>query len=129
MVDPTNPGKNRVRMTVLLATQLTDALKLSDCLVYPNPTIGAAKFTFSLNRAALVSVKIFTIAGRLVRVLPPAPCGFDYNQLEWDGLDKDGQPLANGVYLYKLDARVTESSSAVAQSASASFRDKFIVHR
>ena len=129
MVDPTNPGKNRVRMTVLLQTQLTDALKLTDCLVYPNPTPRAAKFTFSLNRAALVSVKIFTIAGRLVRVLPPAPCGFDYNQLEWDGLDKDGQPLANGVYLYKLDARVTESSSAVAQSASTSFRDKFVVHR
>jgi hypothetical protein len=129
MVDPTNPGQNRTRVTVLLKTQLTDALKLSDCLVYPNPTTGSAKFTFSLNRAALVSVKIFTIAGRLVRVLPPAPCGFDYNQLEWDGLDKDGQPLANGVYLYKLDARVTESSSAVAQSASTSFRDKFIVHR
>jgi len=130
MVDPTNPGKNRARVTVLLQTQLTDALKLTDCLVYPNPitTTRPVKFTFSLNRAALVSVKIFTISGRLVRVLPPAPCGFDYNQLEWDGLDKDGQPLANGVYLYKLDARVTESS-AVAQSASHSFRDKFIVHR
>ena len=104
MVDPTNPGRNRARVTVLLATQLSDALKLTDCLVYPNPTTGAAKFTFGLNRAALVSVKIFTIAGRLVRVLPPAPCGFDYNQLEWDGLDKDGQPLANGVYLYELQA-------------------------
>jgi hypothetical protein len=129
MVDPTNPGQNRMRVTVLLRTQLSDALKLADCLVYPNPMIGAAKFTFSLNRAALVSVKVFTISGRLVRVLPPVPCGFDYNQLEWDGLDKDGQPLANGVYLYKLDARVTESSSAGAQSASASFRDKFIVYR
>ncbi len=129
MVDPTSPSRNRTRVMVLLQTQLNDALKLTDCLVYPNPTTGPAKFTFGLNRAALVSVKIFTIAGRLVRVLPPAPCGFDYNQLEWDGLDKDGQPLANGVYLYKLDARVTELSSAGAQSASASFRDKFIVHR
>jgi len=129
MVDPTNPGRNRTRVTVLLQTQLDDALKLTDCLVYPNPTAGAAKFTFGLNRAALVSVKIFTIAGRLVRMLPPAPCGFDYNQLEWDGLDKDGQPLANGVYLYKLDARVTELSSAGAQSASASFRDKFVIYR
>ncbi len=129
MVDPTSPGRNRARVMVLLQTQLTDALKLTDCLVYPNPTTGPAKFTFSLNRAALVSVKVFTIAGRLVRVLPSAPCGFDYNQLEWDGLDKDGQPLANGVYLYKLDARVTELSSAGAQSASASFRDKFVIYR
>jgi hypothetical protein len=128
MVDPTSPGQNRTRLTVLLEAQREDDLKLTDCLVYPNPTGGAAKFTFSLSRAAMVSVKVFTIAGRLVRLLPPAPCGFDYNQLEWDGLDKDGQPLANGVYLYKLDARATESSSG-GQSASAAFRDKFIVHR
>ena len=129
MVDPTMPGSNRSRVTVLLQTRLDDALKLTDCLVWPNPTAGAAKFTFGLSRAALVSVKIFTIAGRLVRVLPPAPCGFDYNQLEWDGLDKDGQPLANGVYLYKLDARAAGTSSGGAQSASASFRDKFIIYR
>jgi hypothetical protein len=43
-------------------------------------------------------------------------------------LDKDGQPLANGVYLYKLDALATESSGG-SQSTSASFRGKFIVHR
>jgi flagellar hook assembly protein FlgD len=128
MVDPTNPGQNRTRVTAVLETQLNDALKLTNCLVYPNPTSGAAKFTFSISRAAMVSVKIYTIAGRLVRVLGPAPCGFDYNQLEWDGLDKDGQPLANGVYLYKLDALATESSGG-SQSASAAFRDKFIVHR
>jgi flagellar hook assembly protein FlgD len=128
MVDPTSPGQHLARVTVLLATQLDDALKLTDCLVFPNPTRGAAKFTFSLSRAAMVSVKIYTIAGRLVRVLPAAPCGFDYNQLEWDGLDKDGQQLANGVYLYKLDALATESSGG-SQSATASFRDKFIVHK
>jgi len=129
VVDPTNPGQNRTRVTVLLQAQLTHTLELTDCLVYPNPTTGPARFTFELNRSALVSVKVFTVAGRLVRVLQPAPCGFGYNQLEWDGLDKDGQPLANGVYLYKLDARVTEASSAGSQSASASYRDKFLVHR
>jgi len=128
MVDPTSPGQNRARVTVLLETQLDDALKLTDCLVYPNPTMGPAKFTFSLSRAAMVSVKIYTIAGRLVRVLPPVSCGYDYNQLEWDGLDKDGQPLANGVYLYKLDAQASESASG-GQSASASFRDKFVIYR
>jgi len=128
MVDPTNPGSNRARVNVTLATRRDTAdLELSDCLVYPSPTTGAAKFTFSLSRAALVSVKVFTIAGRLVRVLPPVPCGFDYNQIEWDGLDKDGQPLANGVYLYKLDARATGASPR--DNRSASFRDKLIVHR
>jgi hypothetical protein len=128
MVDPTNPGPHRTRVTVMLATQRdTAAVKLTDCLVYPNPTSGPARFTFLLTRAATVSVKIFTIAGRLVRVLPAVACGFDYNQIEWDGRDKDGQPLANGVYLYKLDAQAIGATAADRRSAS--FRDKFIVHR
>jgi hypothetical protein len=128
MVDPTNPGPHRTRVTVMLATQRdTAAVKFTDCLVYPNPTSGAAKFTFCLTRAASVSVKIYTIAGRLVRVLPAVACGFDYNQIEWDGLDKDGQALANGVYLYKLDAQAIGSTAVDRRSAS--FRDKFIVYR
>ncbi|MBN2465759.1 hypothetical protein JXD38_09105, partial [candidate division WOR-3 bacterium] len=128
MVDPTNPGQHRTRLTVMLATQRdTAAVKLTDCLVFPNPTGGPARFTFSLTRAASVSVKIFTIAGRLVRVLPAVACGFDYNQIEWDGRDKDGQTLANGVYLYKLDAQAIGATAA--ERRSASFRDKFIVHR
>jgi flagellar hook assembly protein FlgD len=84
-------------------------------------------FTFCLTRAATVSVKVFTIAGRLVRVLPQVACGFDYNQIGWDGLDKDGQSLANGVYLYKLDAQAIGATAADRRSAS--FRDKFIIHR
>ena len=132
MVDPTSPGRNRTRVTVMLATQRdTAAVKLTDCLVYPNPTRGTpnehTRFTFKLSRAAFVSVKIYTIAGRLVRVLPAVACGFGYNQIEWDGLDKDGQYLANGVYLYKLDAQAVGSTAVDRRSAS--FRDKFIVHR
>jgi len=128
MVDPTNPGRHRTRVTVMLATAKdTAAVKLTDCLVYPSPTTGPARFTFRLTRAATVSVRVFTIAGRLVRVLPPVACGFDYNQIEWDGRDKDGQILANGVYLYKLDAQAIGSSSVDRRSAS--FRDKFIVYR
>ncbi|HTW92248.1 MAG TPA: C25 family cysteine peptidase [bacterium] len=129
MVDPNNPARNRTRVTVLLNSDSSNTLKLTNCLVYPSPTTGAAKFTFNLSRAALVSVRIYTIAGRLVRVLQPIPCGFDYNQIQWDGLDKDGVPLANGVYLYKLDAEATEVSASGSQSSSASFRDKFIIHR
>jgi hypothetical protein len=129
MVDPNSPGANRRMLTIMVRTYADDALRIADGLVFPNPARGPARLTFTLSRAALVSVKVYTIAGRLVRYLPPRPCGFDYNQIEWDGLDKDGQPLANGIYLYKLDAQATETSTGTTQAASASLRDKFIVYR
>ncbi len=117
---------NRLVSTYYVRTELSGMLRLDTCLVYPNPAQGPARFTFVLTRAAFVSVKIYTISGRLVRRLPARPCSFGYNQIEWDGLDEQGAPLANGIYLYKLDARVSEATGGGTQT---SFRDKFIVHR
>jgi len=119
---------NRLRATFFVNADLSQQLRLDSCLVYPNPTKGPARFTFELSRAALVSVKIYTISGRLVRALPPQPCQFGYNQIEWDGRDRFGAPLANGVYLYKLDAQVREGTAGLTQSYSTSFRDRFLVH-
>jgi hypothetical protein len=119
--------RNRCICTYHLEASQSDALVIENCLVYPNPVTGAAHFTFELSRPAFVTVKVFTISGRLVRVLPTSVCGFGYNQLAWDGRDKDGRELANGVYLYKVDARSMETSSAF--SSSASHRDKLIIQR
>ena len=43
------------------------------------------------------------------------------------GRDTDGRELANGVYLYKVDAKSMETSSSF--SSSASYRDKLIIQR
>ncbi|MEN9978935.1 MAG: C25 family cysteine peptidase [candidate division WOR-3 bacterium] len=110
-----------------LKTDLREELRLDSCLVYPNPVARRAYFTFILSRPATVTVKIYTIAGRLVRILGPVECPFGYNQIEWDGLDRDGSPLANGIYLYKIDARAGDLSGATLQIRSTTYRDKFIV--
>jgi hypothetical protein len=117
---------NRRVATCYVETDLSDALRIENSLVYPNPAAGPASFTFELSRAAFVTVKIYTISGRMVRKLPEQACGYGYNQLEWDGRDEDGGHLANGVYLYKIDARATEAGATRSNS---SFRDKFIVQR
>lgn len=110
-----------------LKTDLKEELRIDSALVYPNPVSGKAYFTFLLSRSATVNVKIYTIAGRLLRILGPYECPFGYNQIEWDGLDRDGNTLANGVYLYKIDARTGEVSGSSVQTRSFSFRDKLIV--
>ncbi|MEO0070650.1 MAG: C25 family cysteine peptidase [candidate division WOR-3 bacterium] len=112
-----------------LVTDLREELRLDNCLVYPNPVQSTAWFTFVLSRPARVSIKIFTISGRLVRILGPKECQFGYNQMEWDGKDKDGNRLSNGVYLYKIDAHYTEMNGGTAVTRSKSFRDRFIIRR
>ena len=104
-------------------------LTIDSCLVYPNPCAGPTAFTFRLNRSAFVAVRIYTIAGRLVRSLPAQPCGFGYNMLEWDGFDEHGRAPANGVYLYKLVGNSSELVGDVTQNYSASHQDKFLIHR
>ena len=118
--------RNRRVATCYVSTEPSDALRIESGLVYPNPASGPAYFCFELPRAAFVTVKIYSISGRFVRRLPEQPCVFGYNQVEWDGRDEFGAVPANGVYLYKIDARAAEAG--VAQS-SASFRDKFLIQR
>jgi hypothetical protein len=79
-------------------------LSLEQPLNYPNPFREGTTFTFSLTHNAQVTVKIFTVAGRLIRTLQ----GHEeagYRSIEWDGRDQRGDPISNGVYLYKVIAR------------------------
>jgi len=71
---------------------------------YPNPMQGNTYFTFDLfapDSPGSCVIKIYTVAGRLIKeVKSPAHVGF--NQIYWDGMDNDGETIANGIYLYKL---------------------------
>ncbi len=51
-----------------------------------------------------VQVKIYTIAGRLIQQLNSYSVTDRFVQISWDGRDHDGDPPANGVYLYKVKA-------------------------
>ncbi|MBN1996750.1 T9SS type A sorting domain-containing protein, partial [candidate division KSB1 bacterium] len=74
---------------------------------YPNPMQEATKFTYYLknDKSALVSIKIFSLAGRLLRVIEYAPGEVGFNTVFWDGTDADGDRMANGVYFYKIIAK------------------------
>ncbi len=110
-----------------LKTDLREELRLDSCLVYPNPASNRAYFTFILSRPATVTVKIYTISGRLLRTIGPQQCHFGYNQIEWDTRDRDGNALANGVYLYKIDARTDETAGSSVHTRTTSHRDKLLI--
>lgn len=75
---------------------------------YPNPfPEGDRKGThilFQLPVEADVTVQVFTVAGRLIRVLDDIYGEAGANQIYWDGLDQEGDEPANGVYLYRIHA-------------------------
>ncbi|MEM6337796.1 MAG: FlgD immunoglobulin-like domain containing protein, partial [Bacteroidota bacterium] len=80
---------------------------------YPNPTLGGpTRFFFEHNQPpgtpADVELRIYTISGRLIRVIEPTealPTGVLPGgpvSFTWDGRDTDLDPVATGAYLFKI---------------------------
>ena len=69
------------------------------------------------NRPYKTLVKIFTIAGRLVKELKltSADLKYDFNKIYWNGKDEDGDVLGNGIYLYKVIMKVGDKTEDVTQ--------------
>jgi len=85
---------------------------LEHVLNYPNPFISSTCFLFELNPARPgveldAQVQIYTVSGRLIKtleeriILEGRRLGSD-NCIRWDGRDDFGDPLAKGVYIYKV---------------------------
>ena len=72
---------------------------------YPNPFSSETYFTFKLTQIPdELRIKIFSVAGRLIKEInvPASNFNYDFNKVEWDGRDEDGNLVANGIYLYKV---------------------------
>ena len=104
----------------------SDVLRVDSVLPYPNPVKAGCRFTFMLSRPADVRVRVYSMAGRLVRDLGFRPAGFGYNDVEWDGRDSDGNLPANGVYLFVLTAQVDDGPG---RQQRVTVRDKLLVLR
>jgi hypothetical protein len=97
---------------------VSNEAKLLDVYNYPNPTSGETHFTFKLTQIPEeIRIKIFTIAGRLVKELKytSSDLKYDFNKLYWNGRDEDGDLLGNGVYLYKVIMKAGDKTEDVTQ--------------
>ena len=71
---------------------------------FPNPFNPGTTIQYSLPEAGPVSLKVYDIAGQMVRHLVNQHQNAGSHQAVWDGLDASGAPTANGVYIYELKA-------------------------
>jgi hypothetical protein len=81
-------------------------LTVRNLMNYPNPFSDKTNFTFEINQPAEIEIKIYTVAGRMIRTISgiQAHQGFNF-ELAWDGTDDTGESVANGVYLYQFNAK------------------------
>ena len=89
-----------------------NSLTINDVYNYPNPFSGKTTFTFqqNLNKILDVKIKVYTVAGRLIKVIDRYGVHEKFVTIDWDGKDQDGNLIANGVYFYKVILKSTDDS-------------------
>ena len=70
----------------------------------PNPFGGSVDISYQLPEKAQVSLKIYNIAGQLVRNADEGLRNAGFYQISWNGAGDKGQALSNGIYIYRLTA-------------------------
>ncbi len=101
---------NSSQSTVGFTVVSQDELAIRDVLNFPNPFSNSTEFTFWTSQDCEVKIKIYTLSGRLICQLDDLTAQIGFNHFYWNGLDQDGDPLANGVYLYKIYASCSNST-------------------
>ncbi|MCJ7457935.1 MAG: T9SS type A sorting domain-containing protein, partial [candidate division Zixibacteria bacterium] len=71
---------------------------------YPNPFNPTTNISFALPIDSKVSLKIYNIAGQLVRTLVNETMVAGTHTVTWDGINSNGEKVASGIYFYKLNA-------------------------
>jgi hypothetical protein len=83
-------------------TNLPEKLSLEQN--YPNPFNPTTTINFYLPRAEYVDLTIYDLLGRKVTTLLDTELSYGSQSINWDGTDKNGEPVAGGIYLYRLRA-------------------------
>ena len=95
-------SENRVESQIY-RFHLEEPVSITHLLNVPNPIRTNTVFTYNLAQAPdQVTVKIYTVSGRLIRTIEDTSARRGYNETDWDARDENGERLANGVYFYKV---------------------------
>lgn len=102
---------------------------ITEVLNYPNPFSTRTQFVFTLTGTEVpeeFKIQIMNISGEIVREitqaeLGPIFIGRNLTDYWWDGRDEFGDLLANGVYLYRVEARLHGQSMDLSETSASRF--------
>jgi hypothetical protein len=118
----------RVSFEVIRESSITHMMN------YPNPFSSSTRFVFTLTGTEEpddIIIQIMTVTGKVIREitegeLGPITIGRNITSYAWDGRDEFGDPLANGVYLYRVKAKINgEEIKHRASGADTYFKEEF----
>jgi hypothetical protein len=72
---------------------------------HPNPFNPSTTISFDLPAKAKVSLKVYDVAGRLIRTLTDREWAAGRHSISWDGHNESGASVASGVYFYRLESK------------------------
>jgi hypothetical protein len=98
---------NSSRVETYFEVRVASEEAIFNVLNFPNPFSHTTTFTFqrASSEPIDVEIKIYTLAGRLIERLEVPSVIDRFVQIPWNGRDRDGNELANGVYFYKVITR------------------------
>ncbi len=97
-----------------ISFEVINAASVTNVLNYPNPFSTSTQFVFTLTGSEqpdYFKIQIMTITGKVVKEitndeLGTINIGRNVTKYAWDGKDTYGDQLANGVYLYRVVAKL-----------------------
>lgn len=107
--------RNRSTAAIDFEVEESTGFTLGRAYNFPNPFAPDRGTTFvitGLNEDARVLIKIHTVSGALVRTLS-ADAVVGQAQIFWDGADTRGDRIANGAYMYQVEAEGASSGRVV----------------
>lgn len=126
-----NPSEGYTEFVVANSGEIA----LKHVLNYPNPFVNQTCFQFEHNMEGQeidVLIHIYAVSGRLVksleqRIIPEGSRLSLGDCIPWDGRDDFGDPLAKGVYIYKVSVRA--SNTGIDQLEGESDFEKLVILR
>jgi len=80
---------------------------------YPNPFNCTLRVPYFLSRDGTVSVEVFDVLGRRIRVLAKRRERRGRHEILWDGANEEGRDVSSGVYFVRLKTGESEAHRKV----------------
>jgi flagellar hook assembly protein FlgD len=71
---------------------------------YPNPFNPSTTISFTLAAPGMTRLDVYDVNGRLVSTLVRGFQPAGRSEVKWNGTNSSGNPVASGVYFYRLVA-------------------------
>ncbi|MDZ7743674.1 MAG: T9SS type A sorting domain-containing protein [Bacteroidota bacterium] len=78
--------------------------------LYPNPFHQNTKISFTLNKAEIVSIHVYSIEGCLVKCLFEGKLTEGLQEIDWNGKDAKGNEVKDGLYFVRVEVGKTSKS-------------------